>query len=102
RRHTISTRYWSSDVCSSDLFAVTPFPPPPLLQREPHVVLNHSRCLCDKLTDPPPGLPEFAGCTPSFLLSNSPGHFLVIPSNFRRSEERRVGKACTSRMVRHC
>src|SRR5207247_5861303 len=73
RRHTRSTRDWSSDVCSSDL--LTGWWGLPLSAQKAHfVLLNDGR---DLVGDQVPAAGSF--------------------DPHRRSEERRVGKDCRSR-----
>src|SRR5205814_4295220 len=73
RRHTRCLSDWSSDVCSSDLTL------PALSTATPPGPLNRAALLVPSAL---PGLPA------------SPASVVTIPS---RSEERRVGKECTSR-----
>src|SRR5438067_2800668 len=77
RRHTISKRDWSSDVCSSDL---------PQSLSDHHVSFlgpfrarARGRCLTSRLKEDTRSGPS------------------VVSSATERSEERRVGKECRSR-----
>src|SRR5690606_40397719 len=82
RRHTIFSRDWSSDVCSSDLFAVVVG----LLlwiNLSARVVLYAAAWTATAMLGPPP--------TPT------PAPWPVLPP---RSEERRVGKECGARRCR--
>src|SRR5206468_6316848 len=71
RRHTRSDRDWSSDVCSSDLYAVL----------DPDIVY--------KVNDP--GMSAVWCVLPAVRAAIATG---IIDSS--RSEERRVGKECRS------
>src|SRR3989440_7815303 len=90
RRHTISDRDWSSDVCSSDL--PTAFPEQ-LRDLEPwqakRIVHNVGRGVA--AANPPAGTP-IAGLPAD--VPDGPG---VVKIDVGRSEERRVGKECRSR-----
>src|SRR5207247_7478667 len=93
RRHTRSTRDWSSDVCSSDLLwegvpwrALNSFGAAKLFERffkSPHLMQDIA--LPSEQADFHAG----AQCIP--------GHFAVDNRvQYARSEERRVGKGCRS------
>src|SRR5438105_15941175 len=78
RRHTRSTRDWSSDVCSSDLVVVA----------EPGVRLHaHDRRDPGRLAGPH----QVLGLAPVVRRPH------LIDQEPVRSEERRVGKECRSR-----
>src|SRR5438105_15125434 len=76
RRHTRSTRDWSSDVCSSDLVSI-PQLGTVTANHHPVVVLtsNAQRKLTEALR----------------------GRCFLLWMDYPRSEERRVGKECRSR-----
>src|SRR5207247_2702959 len=82
RRHTRSTRDWSSDVCSSDLVAVAGLMFLLALQPEPAGISSdrsdsHARAL---------------------ILSDQARRYLTLQyRSFPRSEERRVGKESRAR-----
>src|SRR5690606_40928190 len=93
-RHTIFSRDWSSDVCSSDLAENTPG-------------LQHGQF------GPPQSMPSSCWfSTPSVHdaavqicpwqspLAQSACMRHIWPRTHGRSEERRVGKECTSQLVR--
>src|SRR5438046_10559424 len=75
RRHTRLVSDWSSDVCSSDLLKWAPAMP------TPRAILS-----------PPP--PPRANPSPSPSQTSHPSK---SPASPPRSEERRVGKECSSR-----
>src|SRR5438105_10500562 len=86
RRHTRSTRDWSSDVCSSDLYALVILTDEDLLARyveDRGLVGNPVRQI-----DSPEELIE--------LLDDLPAPVGLVTFD-PRSEERRVGKECRSR-----
>src|SRR5207247_8485901 len=77
RRHTRSTRDWSSDVCSSDLYVVLAAFPQALehhVRVQEQFVPTSLQQLVDLVGSQPVALDQLAGQRP------------------RRSEERRVGK----------
>src|SRR3989440_1958157 len=85
RRHTISDRDWSSDVCSSDLVA-SPGTPAGLELRWRHKdgSWRHIDAVAvDRLAEPAVGA----------IVVN----FRDVSERRTRSEERRVGKECRSR-----
>src|SRR5206468_9621180 len=95
RRHTISDRDWSSDVCSSDLVRPTGrqegIPLVPHLRHEFGLGVI-SFALVPPLECPLGGpLGERIGDGHETLVLGGPVDLLA------RSEERRVGKECTSR-----
>src|SRR5438105_13851090 len=77
RRHTRSTRDWSSDVCSSDLYRL----------HELEYALKQSGCTGIVIS------PQFKTSNYTEML------YTLAPElkNSERSEERRVGKECRSR-----
>src|SRR5699024_11233730 len=83
RRHTISKRDWSSDVCSSDL---------PIISRFGFVAKKYSK---PSFITAPNKLLNIAGLAKS-IASNADCKGACI-----RSEERRVGKVSTSRCRLH-
>src|SRR5699024_11306847 len=91
RRHTISKRDWSSDVCSSDLFLLS-------VGNSSTRFIVPSKSYNPIFTAVPPisMTKTFINYHPSYIIfrrSFSP----IIPYRFARSEERRVGKE-----VRYC
>src|SRR3546814_11858939 len=84
---------WSSDVCSSDLFADSKQRPrkhrPPLFSVEP----NETFLVWRWLNRPSRGLP--LNCEETGRVGG-PGDGDVSPFDGKRSEERRVGKECVS------
>src|SRR5256884_7368137 len=87
RRHTICSRDWSSDVCSSDLGTTAIFT---LI----HAVMLRSLPVTD------PGRLYRVGEGDDCCVEGGPQDdwgFFSFPLYERRSEERRVGKECRSR-----
>src|SRR2546430_4052165 len=84
RRHTRFDCDWSSDVCSSDLAAPSPWVSVRFSRR--------ARFFCWPPVHPKPLPPP----NPSKALSPAPSP-LQPCSSIQRSEERRVGKECRSR-----
>src|SRR5699024_11828800 len=92
RRHTISKRDWSSDVCSSDLLQrsdvnlreilTKSFPG---IQLESYVVFVHQEFTL------------FTEKNSTILLASQIQSFIRTLNKIPRSEERRVGKECKSR-----
>src|SRR5207247_4224818 len=80
RRHTRSTRDWSSDVCSSDLY----------VKAGERFLAGEPVYMTDLLTKRPDDLSNYPYLYPPLTLP------LV-----ERSEERRVGKECRSRWWRY-
>src|SRR5207245_5996690 len=83
RRHTRCYRDWSSDVCSSDLSMS------PAVDRAGRVVI--AKCASTP-RDPSEGLMEGLGLLASELGLDLPD----LLARTERSEERRVGKECSS------
>src|SRR5690554_7605561 len=79
RRHTRCGRDWSSDVCSSDLFAE-------LAEVGMHSIQTSGNVVRNTTTD------EYAGVLAEEVTDPRPYAEII-----RRSEERRVGKECRSR-----
>src|SRR5207253_6212551 len=88
RRHTRWPRDWSSDVCSSDLAAPAPAGPPAETTSPADAPLAY-RVLADE-TNQSANTVEF-----HVLTAADPKH-----DGIDRSEERRVGKECTTRCER--
>src|SRR5439155_18855769 len=93
RRHTRWPRDWSSDVCSSDLTIASERP------QSGHPVLFSSRHP-EELKELVAGLGSLArNGTVSEAISFGNVIFLAVPYGaYPRSEERRVGKECISRL----
>src|SRR5690606_41162189 len=94
RRHTRFSRDWSSDVCSSDLRALVGARPDEIadtLEAE-HRIVNVERYRLDAVI-----AVRGAGCQPRAERA------CLVDSFFQdlRSEERRVGKECSSRVARY-
>src|SRR5690606_40094590 len=96
RLHTIFSRDWSSDVCSSDLRASEGWAPPSRTSRTQE--FYHPRM---------PSLVPFRRLEPDcqklsrlWARLDWPEELLLRFRLFRRSEERRVGKASRSREAR--
>src|SRR2546421_9251597 len=83
RRHTISDRDWSSDVCSSDLLA-------PLAGEAPHLRLHFG----DQVFEAGQVCPRLLQAS---LVALLPAAVEPDSRRFFRSEERRVGKEGRSR-----
>src|SRR2546428_31621 len=77
RRHSISDRVWSADVCSSDL--------------APWIRLVSSTGALLGNSSTQTGASNIAATAPTS------GTYTVIIGSYLRSEERRVGKECRSR-----
>src|SRR5699024_11673110 len=89
RRHTISKRDWSSDVCSSDLRPVA-------LQPTHHPILLVVHVIYDNFPILPIDIDIVGGSAKeicNFLSRNV--HVIIFFE--QRSEERRVGKECRFR-----
>src|SRR5438874_9066016 len=92
RRHTRSLRDWSSDVCSSDLHqAIAERVGVDVERRMDEVRDIHPEILITR-TDVDRGTEAFALHAEPDFADALRGQFAVAP----RSEERRVGKDCTS------
>src|SRR5207249_9281573 len=89
RRHTISKRDWSSDVCSSDLSDERFFPEVPYLNQFRFRTAYGASGVQPGPTD---ALQTFTSTTVN-LGKDTPGLIAAQPGNAERSEERRVGKA---------
>src|SRR5207249_9138117 len=99
-RHTRSKRDWSSDVCSSDLIMFCSFSEKPLILR-----------LYGKGEVIRPGEPRWAELVRGFSTFLGQRHMILLNIDsaqtscgyavplLERSEERRVGKACSARCV---
>src|SRR5699024_11784922 len=88
RPHTISKRDWSSDVCSSDL--AVPFPSLlPLIRGDGND--RNRRGFPDREPD----------ASPSGNVDGLSGFLRLNHRQKGRSEERRVGKECETRVQRH-
>src|SRR5439155_12539571 len=85
RRHTRWPRDWSSDVCSSDLAALTG----PFLQQQEQALRDQNRAYPFSFT-PQPFQARLAISIPLW------GNFQQPLQVSQRSEERRVGKECRS------
>src|SRR5438105_9612408 len=83
RRHTRSTRDWSSDVCSSDLLS-----PPEFRGTFPGLAYQLGNFAAAYAAQQQAWLAE------RFRSSNGQPNYAILPI---RSEERRVGKECRSR-----
>src|SRR5690606_40297484 len=99
RRHTIFSRDWSSDVCSSDLIMIT--------ERQLVPIINEVKDELPPLTvvvhDPKKDDHDFREDVAHIQLDqkfNSLPYDEFIFSNETRSEERRVGKECRSHTCR--
>src|SRR5699024_11654762 len=97
RRHTRSKRDWSSDVCSSDLIKDTSITGGQLFlahkriyPQEYHRKQKHKNRCCEKDPDQYSLFSHITVST-SLLLSGRESE------RFPRSEERRVGKECSTR-----
>src|SRR5207247_4159706 len=91
RRHTRSTRDWSSDVCSSDLIqsglpALGSLP----TQHAARNVLHKQSAVRQTLKKNPPPPSTTGGWNNAFLLTTNFVPASLAPTD--RSEERRVGK----------
>src|SRR5207249_8771071 len=84
RRHTISKRDWSSDVCSSDL----------VLGEEPVAGM-------DRVGPPPSAIRAMGDKIAARRIARELGVLMVPGTLEPRSEERRVGKECRSRWSSH-
>src|SRR5207249_5252553 len=94
RRHTISKRDWSSDVCSSDLFQFQSYSR--LAQ-----FFFHLSCLPDRLRgEISRRLSDTAKLGLRHHVSDETALIGLTLNCHVRSEERRVGKECRSRCVR--
>src|SRR5204863_3974147 len=91
RRHTISLRDWSSDVCSSDLGARQAPPRSPLRLGSVSVI--------DDVAEPAGVAAEAQWTSRRSLSSASRAVCCARKRLFMRSEERRVGKECRSGSV---
>src|SRR5690606_39838358 len=93
RRHTIFSRDWSSDVCSSDLPSLPPSPPSGRRRRDP--------CPASKPALPPAEQPQYRsgeGAEPPRRRDTDADRpASPVRENRTRSEERRVGKEGISR-----
>src|SRR5207247_4600788 len=96
RRHTSSTRDWSSDVCSSDLLWLFPYTHNPyrdsrvLKRTREHGHIVHVKVLTRERVRFT--LPQSVNDLETFI-----NPLRAYPQiHGLRSEERRVGKACTS------
>src|SRR5947209_20121645 len=87
RRHTRYWRDWSSDVCSSDLFLLDPDDAASIAQAE---ALNAT------LVDD--ALARGGTCTGEHGIGYGKLGYLELEHGDLRSEERRVGKECRSRL----
>src|SRR2546423_11814404 len=88
RRHTRFDSDWSSDVCSSDLYAAGCVLYE-LLCGAPPFEGNVAHVLHEHLTSRVP--------SPSVEVPGAPPLDAVVATSTERSEERRVGKECRSR-----
>src|SRR5699024_11983500 len=93
RRHTRSKRDWSSDVCSSDLLSIVLF----------HELGHYGAAKFFKWRIKGIMLWIFGGVMDTDEHGNKPFHEDIIvtvagPLQHLRSEERRVGKECRSRV----
>src|SRR5437899_10188996 len=90
RRHTRCLSDWSSDVCSSDLFKFTH---PEKSYEEHESLTRHAEAILQKL-----GLHyrTMLLCTGDMGFASSKTYDIEV-----RSEERRVGKECKSRVSRY-
>src|SRR5690606_41195346 len=87
RRHTRFSRDWSSDVCSSDLD-----------QRRGRAGHGGRERRTRAVAAEPPARPEQGGADEQAAVHVTPGGQRPRgPEHRRRSEERRVGKECTTR-----
>src|SRR5207249_9503872 len=93
RRHTISKRDWSSDVCSSDLtMRMNSFVPDgPLLQEIGGEMFSPSCVYFTGIISSEPNAGLFT------LIDQRPPLRLLLDASFDRSDERRVGKECSAR-----
>src|SRR5699024_11689713 len=82
RRHTRSKRDWSSDVCSSDLISFQ--------------VISQQLLACFLTKHPPPPQLSTVSYSLCYIISLSKVLAKVFLIVFKRSEERRVGKECSS------
>src|SRR3546814_18577472 len=84
---------WSSDVCSSDLhLPALIWPASPGDQMIANLVMLREHMLRSRLSAPSFALSEVDLFTPVV----APTKVMAVPANYRRSEERRVGKECVS------
>src|SRR5207249_9574719 len=84
RRHTISKRDWSSDVCSSDLPVTVTHGTNQVVGTETQAILDGFAAELSS-TGPPPRPALWDGCTAQRIAR-------VLRQTLGRSEERRVGK----------
>src|SRR5207248_7217524 len=92
RQHTRSYGDWSSDVCSSDLKPVEP-PPAPETAIAPPAPRNAASAHSRSTPPPPDGKPS---CLSRGRLQPANRRFAALPTTLGRSEERRVGKECST------
>src|SRR5699024_11908545 len=92
RRHTISKRDWSSDVCSSDLHL------------EDYIV--NSQHTKYKLLKNEKTSKNIFSLKPDIVIEHNKKYKIIIDTKWKmvdsnRSEERRVGKECRKRRARY-